>query len=386
MGDQYADATGSRSRRFDSDQDVRSQHLILMTVRLLFLVFMLAVSILPFAGSLASSQKPFIQVVIDYLGPMIATISFASIILLVDILTPNKRLSAVLAIYLGLVAGLVAALAVGLLIDVIAESWGLTTGDAVYQYLTVLKLAAGITLCYLAISIVLTTRDNLRLVIPYVEFNRQVRGVRPMLLDTSVLVDGRIEQLGASRFLDAPLIVPEFVIGELHALADSSNKLKRERGRRGLGVLGRLRKSPDLDLTIDPSEPADPAVDRALLEMAFDGNYRVITTDSALQKVGQIQGVSVLNLNELSIAVRTQAIPGEVLEISIVKAGESPEQGVGYLPDGTMVVVEDGGSYIGEVVSARVSNLLQTTAGRMIFAKVGDGEVTPTQSSPAASS
>ncbi len=352
------------------DRDRRTQRLLILTVRLLFVVFMIAVSILPFAGSLAASSKPFHLVVVDYLGPVIATMSFTAIILIIDILTPNKRLSAVLGVYLGLVAGLFAALAVGLLIDLIADSWGISRGDAALQYLTLLKLAAGITLCYLAISIVITTRDNLRLVLPYVEFNRQIRGVRPMALDTSVLVDGRIEHMAATRFIDAPLIVPQFVIDELHTLADSKDRMKRERGRRGLTVLGQIHKSPELDVHVDPAEPSEASVDRALLAFARENNYRVMTTDSALEKIGMIEDVRVLNLNGLSSAIRTRAIPGQSVDIELVRTGENPDQGVGYLPDGTMVVVEDGGSHVGSMVSATVTNTLQTTAGRMIFAKI----------------
>ena len=351
-------------------RDKATKRLVILTIRLLFVTFMFTAAILPFIAGLESASKPINQVVMDHIGPLVATIAFAAIVLVIDILTPNKRLSAVLGVYLGLVVGLFAALAVSLLIDLIGDSWGLKQGETALQYLTLLKLVCGITLCYFSISIVFTTKDNLRLVLPYVEFTRKVRGIRPLLVDTSILIDGRIEQLAMSNFIDAPLIIPQFVIDELHTLSDSQDKIKRERGRRGLTVLATLRNSAQVELTIETSETSDESVDRALLELSQSSGYRILTTDSNLQQVGQIEGVTILNLNQLSMAVRMHAVPGAILQIEIVRKGESPQQGVGYLADGTMVVVEDGGENIGEHVSIEVTNALQTSAGRMIFANL----------------
>ena len=353
-------------------REAKSRRLVVLIVRLLFVSFMFVVAVLPFVATASGSQQPIELVIVDHLGPAIATMAFAGIILIIDILTPKKRLSAVFGIYLGLVAGLFAALAVGLLIDLIADSWGLSSGDTALQYLTLIKLATGITLCYLAISIVITTKDDLRLVLPYVEFSRQVRGVRPLLVDTSIIIDGRIEQLASSRFIDAPLIVPQFVIDELHILSDSHDKLKRARGKRGLSILANLRAAKDVDVTIETTEPSDGGVDRALLALADSSGYRVLTTDSNLEKIGLIEGVQVLNLNNLSHAVRTQVVPGAEFEIEIVKHGEADSQGVGYMPDGTMVVIEEAGKYIGSTIRITVNNSLQTSAGRMIFASPSD--------------
>ncbi len=364
--------TSQKPSTFELEQarDKATKRLVILTIRLLFVTFMFTAAILPFIAGLESASKPINQVVMDHIGPLIATIAFASIVLVIDILTPNKRLSAVLGVYLGLVVGLFSALAVSLLIDLIGESWGLKQGETALQYLTLLKLVCGITLCYFSISIVFTTKDNLRLVLPYVEFTRKVRGIRPLLVDTSILIDGRIEQLAMSNFIDAPLIITQFVIDELHALSDSQDKIKRERGRRGLTVLASLRNSAQVELTIETSETSEESVDRALLDLAQSSGYRILTTDSNLQQVGQIEGISVLNLNQLSMAVRMHAVPGAILQIEIVRKGESPQQGVGYLADGTMVVIEDGGGNIGEHVSIEVTNALQTSAGRMIFANL----------------
>ena len=358
--------------QIQQQQEWSSRRLVVLIVRLLFLSFMFVVAVLPFVATASGSQQPIELVIVDHLGPAIATMAFATIILIIDILTPKKRLSAVFGVYLGLVAGLVAALAIGLLIDLIADSWGLSSGDTALQYLTLLKLATGITLCYLAISIVITTKDDLRLVLPYVEFSRQVRGVRPLLVDTSIIIDGRIEQLASSRFVDAPLIVPQFVIDELHALADSHDKLKRDRGKRGLNILASLRSAKDVDVRVEPTEPSDNGVDRLLLALASSSGYRILTTDSNLEKIGLIEGVTVLNLNTLAHAVRTQAVPGAEFELDIVKKGETDSQGIGYLPDGTMVVVDDAASHVGTTMRITVNNSLQTTAGRMIFASPSD--------------
>ena len=358
--------------QIQQQQELSSRRLVVLIVRLLFLSFMFVVAVLPFVATASGSQQPIELVIVDHLGPAIATMAFATIILIIDILTPKKRLSAVFGVYLGLVAGLVAALAIGLLIDLIADSWGLSSGDTALQYLTLLKLATGITLCYLAISIVITTKDDLRLVLPYVEFSRQVRGVRPLLVDTSIIIDGRIEQLASSRFVDAPLIVPQFVIDELHALSDSHDKLKRDRGKRGLNILASLRSAKDVDVRVEPTEPSDNGVDRLLLALASSSGYRILTTDSNLEKIGLIEGVTVLNLNTLAHAVRTQAVPGAEFELDIVKKGETDSQGIGYLPDGTMVVVDDAASHVGTTMRITVNNSLQTTAGRMIFASPSD--------------
>jgi len=361
-----------RQTAFELEQlrERATKRLVILTIRLLFITFMFAAAILPFIAGLNSANQPIEEVVVDHLGPLISTIAFAAIVLIIDIITPNKRLSAVLGVYLGLVVGLFAALAVGLLIDLIGDSWGLKRGDIALQYLTLLKLVCGITLCYFAISVVFTTKDNLRLVLPYIEFTRKVRGIRPLLVDTSILIDGRIEQLAKSKFIDAPLLITQFVIEELHALSDSQDKTKRERGRRGLSILSILRNSSQIELTIETSETSNQSVDRALLELAQSSGFRILTTDSNLQQVGQIEGVTVLNLNDLSMAVRMQAVPGAIMQIEVVRKGESPKQGVGYLSDGTMVVVEDGGESVGQVVNIEVTNSLQTSSGRMIFASL----------------
>lgn len=350
------------------ERERQSQRVLLLAVRLLFMVMLVIVTLLPFVGQVTDQEDIPARL---WLPVLIGAFMFGALVLIVDAFVPNKRLAPVFGVYLGIVAGLVGALAIGALIDLVADSWDLRT-PAWIPYLNMSKLAIGVTLCYLAVSIVLTTRDDFRLVIPYVEFAKQVRGVRPMLIDTSVLIDGRIEQLGQTGFLDAPLIVPQFVIDELQTLADSGDRLKRARGRRGLGVVSELQVNPYVDISIDSGESGGHSVDHMLLGLARDQNLRILTTDYNLNKVAKIHGVTVLNINDLAGTLRSQVVPGELLLVEIIKPGESERQGVGYMPDGTMVVVEEAADRVGERVNLVVTNSLQTSAGRMIFGRVHD--------------
>ncbi|MCI0366336.1 MAG: PIN domain-containing protein [Phycisphaerales bacterium] len=359
-----------------AEHERRRQRLILMAVRAIFLALMVTVPMLPFVGSLTRwEQEDF--TFWDYIVPVMGTFLFGAVVLLIDAATPNKKLASVFGIYLGIIAGLIGALAIGALLDLVARSWDLATSKTQLAYLSLIKLAISIAVCYLAVSIVLMTKDDFRLVIPYVEFAKQMRGVRPLLLDTSVLIDGRIDNLGQTGFLDAPLVVPLFVIEELQALADSSDKLKRARGRRGLGVVTKLQTSPKIDVSIDnATEIPRRSVDHMLLQLAAEQNLRILTTDYNLNKVAEIHGVTVLNLNDLTTTLKSQAIPGETLVVEVVKPGEGANQGVGYMPDGTMVVIEDARNHVGQTVSLVVTNSLQTAAGRMIFGTLKDVSVT----------
>jgi uncharacterized protein YacL len=355
--------------RFDlpsvqAEQDARSYRLILLVVRLLFLVLLVTVTILTIASERRTEDFGFSTI----FGLLLSTTSIGVIVLILDAMTPNKRLSSVVGVYLGVCFGLIGAIAIGSLLDVVAAAWELE-GTRAALYLGLAKVVVGIVLCYLSVSVVLTTKDDFRLVIPYVEFAKQVRGVRPLLLDTSALIDGRVNDLGQTGFLDAPLICPQFVIDELQALADSSDRGKRTRGRRGLDMLARMQANPYLDLSIDDPQVEGVSVDRMLIELARDQKLRILTTDANLKKVAQINGVPVININDLASTLKTTALPGDALVLELVKPGEGEGQGIGYLGDGTMVVVEEGGPHIGATVQVTVTNSLQTSAGRMIFAR-----------------
>jgi uncharacterized protein YacL len=190
------------------------------------------------------------------------------------------------------------------------------------------------------------------------------------ILDTSCIIDGRIEDLLATGFLEGQILVPQFVLQELQRIADASNDQKRVRGRRGLDILNRIQETFPGRIMIHPADYEDVStVDAKLVRLAQDINGALLTNDYNLNKVASLQKVIVLNINDLAQAMRPAYLPGDSMDIKIVKQGKEPAQGVGYLDDGTMVVVEEGGSYIGEEVCVVVTGALQTSAGRMIFAR-----------------
>jgi len=194
---------------------------------------------------------------------------------------------------------------------------------------------------------------------------------RAKILDTSVIIDGRVADICEAGFLEGPLVLPQFVLKELQQIADSSDPLKRNRGRRGLDVLHRIQQMPDLDIQIvDTDFPRVREVDAKLVLLAKEMPAKVMTNDFNLNKVAELQGVRVLNINELANAVKPIVLPGEEMSVFVLKEGKEYGQGVGYLDDGTMVVVDHARDRIGSNVSVSVTSVLQTTAGRMIFTKL----------------
>jgi uncharacterized protein YacL len=189
------------------------------------------------------------------------------------------------------------------------------------------------------------------------------------ILDTSVIIDGRITDICFSGFLDGELVVPRFVLNELQAIADSEDSLKRNRGRRGLDVLNALQRQDRVEVSIEDTDfPELSAVDSKLVALAKSLNLPVMTNDFNLNKIAELQGVRVLNINELANALKPVVLPGESITLILLKEGKEQGQGVGYLDDGTMVVVEGGKKYIGQEAETLVTSILQTPAGRMIFA------------------
>jgi len=190
-----------------------------------------------------------------------------------------------------------------------------------------------------------------------------------MLLDTSVIIDGRIADVAETGFLWAKLAVPRFVLNELQYIADSSEVLRRNRGRRGLEMLDRLQQSTSVEIVFLDQDPSDAKqVDDKLISLGMELNAAVITNDYNLNRVARLQGVTVLNINELANAVKSVVLPGEEMEIRVIQEGKEANQGVGYLEDGTMVVVENGRRYLNDLVLVQVTKVLQTNAGRLIFA------------------
>jgi len=193
------------------------------------------------------------------------------------------------------------------------------------------------------------------------------------ILDTSAIIDGRIADVCETGFLDGPLVVPGFVLRELQRIADSSDALKRSRGRRGFEVLGRLQRIPGLTVEIAEVDIAGVEdVDRKLLQLARRRGGRIVTNDYNLNKLAELAGVAVLNVNELANAVKPVMLPGEAMTVQVLREGKESGQGVGYLDDGTMVVIEQGRRYIGQALDVVVTSVLQTPAGRMIFTRPRD--------------
>ena len=271
-----------------------------------------------------------------------------------------------------------------------------TRVEAFGNLLRGIKVIIGLITCYIAISLVLQTKNDFRFVIPYVEFAKEVRGNRPTLLDTSVIVDGRILDIIETKMMQGSLIVPKFVLDELQLIADSSDKIKRSRGRRGLDILQKLQASKLIDVHIEEKDAEGANVDQKLIALGQELKARVMTNDFNLNKIATLRGVDVINMNDLAKALRPVVLPGEHLHVKLVKPGESGTQGVGYLDDGTMVVVEGGRSHLGHNCDLVVTSTLQTSAGRMIFGRFAhedddfesEGEDSPaepqeTQASPA---
>ena len=202
------------------------------------------------------------------------------------------------------------------------------------------------------------------------KLDRSKNPASPKVLDTSVIIDGRIVDIIETDFIEGELIISEFILEELQHIADSPDDLKRERGRRGLDIVNEIKKSDKINLKItDQDYPEIKEVDSKLLKLAMDLGAKVFTNDYNLNKVADVQGIPVLNINDLANALKPVVIPGERMRIDVIKEGKGKNQGVGYLDDGTMVVVEDGDKFIDQTINAVVTSVLQTSAGRMIFVR-----------------
>jgi uncharacterized protein YacL len=297
-------------------------------------------------------------------------LAVGAITVALDFSIRNKQITTISAVYFGLLLGMVLGTLFWTALAPFVEA-DPSKPTALGQ---ILRLLITVVSCYVSVSTLLQTKDEFRFIIPYVEFSKQVKGGRPMVLDTSVIIDGRIADLCDTRIIDTKMIVPRFVLQELQAIADSSDKLKRNRGRRGLDMLKRMQTNPKVDLQVQeatgPGGREAGKVDERLVSLAKSLGARVVTNDFNLNKIAQLQGVEVVNLNEIANALKSIALPGEGLTIRLVKPGDQMGQGVGYLDDGTMVVVEQGRSHLGQEVTITVTSVLQTPAGRMIFGRI----------------
>ncbi len=231
--------------------------------------------------------------------------------------------------------------------------------------------------CYLAVVAIIQVKDDLKFVVPFVEFQREGRGGIPLVLDTTSIIDGRIAELTATPLLTNPIVVPRFILDEIQAMSDADDPERRSRGRRGLDVLNRMRKNKATEVRIDDSQvPGVEGNDAKLVRLGKVIGGRLVTTDPGLNKLAQLEDVPVINLNDLATAFRPAVLPGQTLTVRIVRTGQEPDQGVGYLEDGSMVVVDGAARRVGETLGCTITNLLQTAAGRIVFAQLrpGNGE------------
>jgi uncharacterized protein YacL len=347
--------------------------MLIQIIRALFVLIMAAIG---YAYIADPEQQPLGHLTWTLMAlAVIVAVTFVCI----DILSPRKKLQVFAGTFFGLLVGVLIAWALSFVIPLIVtqlvtlfpESLQTQTRQkALVEFLTLLVGAVAV---YLSISFVLQTKDDFRFIVPYVEFARQAKGSRPMLLDTSALIDGRIADVAETGIFDVQLIVPRFVLVELQAVADSADRLKRNRGRRGLDVVARLQKSPAVDVVIFEAshhEADKGKVDEQLMLLAKELGGRVLTTDFNLNKVAKLTGVDVININDMANALKPEVLPGEPMHVKIIRPGEEASQGVGFLDDGTMVVVEHARARVGEDVEFIVTNTRQTSAGRMIFGRI----------------
>ena len=297
---------------------------------------------------------------------MAASVLLPLAVMAVDAAIRRKDLTTITAVYFGLLVGVFLTYVAMLALTPVLP---LNPRDSTWTWL---PLVLGAMLCYVCTSLLLQTRDDFRFLIPFVEFARDVRGLRPNVLDATSIVDGRLADLAAAGLFESRFVIPSFVIDELQASADSGDKQRRIRGRRGLDVLARLRANKLVE--IDVLTPGDELDDETTLEsrvvaMAKRLGGRIVTSDANVVKIAAVRSVPAINVNEVALALKPAFVPGDALTVRLVKQGEEPDQGVGYLDDGTMVVVENGRDQIGRTVHVHVTSTLQTTAGRLVFAR-----------------
>jgi len=285
--------------------------------------------------------------------------SFSFIIIVLEVMMRRVSVRGLSSMVFGLLLGM-------LMAKIVSNAFILFPIDASMRSLTNVILT--LSFCYLGAALGLRGRDEFNIIIPYVKLKRQGEISDLVILDTSAVIDGRILDVCKTNFLEAKIIVPRFVLKELQTIADSSDSIKRQRGKRGIEILQNIQR--EINITIQEEDfPEIHDVDTKLIRLAKLLEAKVVTVDYNLNRIATLQGVKILNINELSNALKAIVLPGESLEIKIIKEGKEYNQGVGYLEDGTMVVVENGRKLLGKTLSVAVTSILQTQAGKMIFAK-----------------
>ena len=334
---------------------------MILVFRVLFVVFFIVLGYLSEFQWLFPFQLPYGA----WIGAGIG-LFFALLVLLIDAFFKRFTVRNLLSILLGIALGL---LVHRLFMNVMYHA---QISEVILHQIGVLS---AVMFSYLGAVTILRGQDEFNLLIPFIKLESKGPGEEIILLDTSVIIDGRIADIAETHFLSGRLVLPRFVLKELQLIADSSDPLKRNRGRRGLDILNRIKKNPHLDVKIHEMDfPEFSTVDAKLVKMAQVIGAKVFTNDYNLNKVAELQGVKVLNINELANAVKPVVMPGETMQVKVLKEGKEHDQGVAYLNDGTMVVVDNGRRRIGQTVNVIITSVLQTQAGRMIFAKLAESE------------
>ena len=286
-------------------------------------------------------------------------------IVAVELGVARAKTKALIAGILGIILGLI-------ITNLVIHTFPFLYGNSFL--VTTIRPVVAVFLCYLGVMLIIRKKDEISFSAPFFKWAGETEGNRFKILDTSVIIDGRIAEICETGFVGGILIVPRFVLHETQAIADSSDSLRRNRGRKGLDILRKLQKSKFVKVVIqDVDFPELHTVDAKLLRFAKSLDAQIFTNDYNLNKVAVLENIKILNINELANALKSVVLPGEKMEVKVVKAGKEFNQGVAYLDDGTMIVIEEGKSRLGQTVEVVVTSVLQTSAGRMIFGRFHNG-------------
>lgn len=322
----------------------------LLSVRILFVV-----------GSMMIGYQTFGLKGWELVGVVIGGL-LAIIIIILEAGLRKVSVSGLSSAVFGLILGLIMA-------KLVSDAFSLAPLPA--ETLSGIRVTLTLVFCYLGMVMAMRGKDEFNIIIPYVRLRRQDQSADIVLVDTSVIIDGRIVDIFKTKFLSGKIIIPRFVLKELQQIADSTDPMKRQRGRRGLEMLHSIQKDSGLDIALNEEDfPETAEVDAKLVRLAKLLEAKILTVDFNLNRVASIQGIKVLNINELANALKPVVFPGENMQIKLIREGKEHNQAVGYLDDGTMVVVEDARRLIGQEVKVAVTSVLQTQAGRMIFTKL----------------
>ncbi len=319
----------------------------------IFFIFIFAVT-----GFSLGGENPFLWALIG------AGIGVA--IVLVEALGRKVSLKGLSSAVFGILLGLFLSAIFGLALDQFPMP-----EDVSPEIIDNIKLFVTFVFVYLGLTLGIKGRDEFNVIIPYIKFKRGELREEEIIVDTSSIIDGRILDIVKTAFIEARFIVPRFVLNEMHALADSTDHMKRQKGKRAIEILHELKKQQSIEVeVVDEEVVVVKTVDEKIIKLAEKYNAKILTTDYNLNRLAQLQGVKVLNINDLANALKPSLIAGSKISLKLIKEGKERNQAVGYLEDGTMVVVEGGKNLIGKTVEVEVSSVLQNPSGRIIFTKL----------------